>query len=226
MPFITRALACLSILSHLDKGITTDSLKKCPRARYAVEHGFEHARFEGVSQNAAEKMKQVFHRRKPHLAVRLWILDLTMLSFFKVRQTTRSPHRQTELIATVIYYAAFCGLREFVNVLTLEHSEHASVDSPSFTGDSTLLRLVSGEGYLKNPRRSRHDGANVTARDKDCMTPLHHASLRGHLHGFSFSTVRTQQPGMKTPGQHHSIARPSTVTSILHTLAKHQENYI
>jgi hypothetical protein len=42
--------ACLSILSHLNRGVTTASLTKCPLARCAAEHWFEHARFEGVLQ--------------------------------------------------------------------------------------------------------------------------------------------------------------------------------
>ena len=80
------AQACLSILLHLDKGVTEDSLTKYPLARYAAEHWFEHARFEGVSQHAAEAMKQLFHWRKPHLAVWLWIFDPTMPPFLQVRQ--------------------------------------------------------------------------------------------------------------------------------------------
>ena len=47
--------ACLSILLHLDKIGTRDSLIVFPLAQYAAEHWFEHARFEGVSRNAERR---------------------------------------------------------------------------------------------------------------------------------------------------------------------------
>jgi hypothetical protein len=95
-----------------------------------LQHRFEHALFEGVSQNADERMKQLFHRRMPHLAVQLWIFDPTMLSIFQVRQA----EVPLSLCGTPLHAATFCGLHEFTEVLTLEHSEH--VGSPSFTGES------------------------------------------------------------------------------------------
>jgi hypothetical protein len=68
------AKACLGILLHLDEGVTRGTLPKFPLVKYAAEHWFEHARFEGVSQ---EGMSQMFDPRKPHLAVWLWICDPT-----------------------------------------------------------------------------------------------------------------------------------------------------
>jgi hypothetical protein len=47
--FVTQA--CLSILLHLDKDVTRESLTKFPLAQYAAGHWFEHARFEGVSKS-------------------------------------------------------------------------------------------------------------------------------------------------------------------------------
>jgi hypothetical protein len=69
------AQACLGILLHLDENITEDVLKTFPLAEYAAEHWFGHARFEGVSENAEEAMKQLFDGNKPHLAVWVWIRD-------------------------------------------------------------------------------------------------------------------------------------------------------
>jgi hypothetical protein len=66
--------SCLGILPHLDK----DSLKDFPLAEYAAEHWVDHARFEDVSQNVEDGMKQLFDPSKPlkpHLAVCVWIYD-------------------------------------------------------------------------------------------------------------------------------------------------------
>ena len=68
------AQACLGMLLHFDKNITTQSLQQFPFAQYAAEHWFEHAHFEGVSQHVMEGMKQLFDRTKPHLSIWLWIL--------------------------------------------------------------------------------------------------------------------------------------------------------
>src|SRR5258708_7934548 len=70
------ALSCLGILLHLDEDIiTSDSLKDFPLAENAAEHWLDHARFEDVSQNVGDGMKQLFDPSKPHLAVCVWICD-------------------------------------------------------------------------------------------------------------------------------------------------------
>jgi hypothetical protein len=53
------AQACLGILLHLDKDVTRDSRSGFALVRYAAKHWFEHARFEGVSRNIDEGMKQL-----------------------------------------------------------------------------------------------------------------------------------------------------------------------
>jgi len=57
--------------------VTKDSLmpRQYPLVGYATEHWFEHARFEGVSQNVIEGMKRFIDRTKPHFAIWLWILS-------------------------------------------------------------------------------------------------------------------------------------------------------
>jgi hypothetical protein len=63
------AQACLGILLHLDKDVTYDSLESFPLALYAVGHWIDHARFEDVSQNVEDGMKQLFDPSKLHLAI-------------------------------------------------------------------------------------------------------------------------------------------------------------
>jgi len=54
--FVTQA--CLGVLLHFDKNITSLTLTEFPLAEYAAQHWFKHARFEGVSQHAVEGMNQ------------------------------------------------------------------------------------------------------------------------------------------------------------------------
>jgi len=64
------AQACLGILLHLDKDITTsDSLQDFPLAEYAARHWVDHVRLEDVSQYVEDGMKQLFDPSKPHLSV-------------------------------------------------------------------------------------------------------------------------------------------------------------
>jgi hypothetical protein len=70
------AQACLGILLHLDKDVTSDSLEDLPLAKYAAMHWAKHARFKGVSRNVEDGLKRLFDPRKPHLAVCLDILSM------------------------------------------------------------------------------------------------------------------------------------------------------
>jgi len=171
------AQACLGILLHLPEKITKEGLMKFPLAGYAAEHWFKHARFEGVSENADEGMKQLFDRREPHLAVWLWIYDPTRPSSSwdqDNRATASLPPRGTPL-----HYAAFCGLNNIVKVLAIENSRN--VNSRSFVDDSTPLHLASQERHVEFVRLLVEHGADRAAQDKDGWTPLHRASERGHV---------------------------------------------
>ena len=167
------AQACLGILLHLDKNITRNSLIKFPLAEYAAEHWFEHARFEGVSQNSGDGMKQLFDRRKSHFAVWLWIYDPTKPYG---NTSARCPVAPRE---TALHYASFCGLNEIVKVLVIEHPE--DVNSGSFHMRSTPLHLASKEGHVEVVRALIGHGADAAARTEDGSTPLHEASSGGHM---------------------------------------------
>ena len=169
------AQACLGILLHLDKDVSRDSLTKFPLTEYAAEHWFEHARFEGVSRTADKGMKQLFDRRKHHLAIWLWISDPTVLPSDRDKSAkVPSPARGTPL-----HYAAFCGLRDVVEVLAIEHPR--DVNSRRFKGESTPLHLALRKGHVEASRFLIEHGADATAQDKGGWTPLHWASGEGHL---------------------------------------------
>jgi len=169
------AKACLGILLHLDKDITSDALPKVPLAEYAAEHWFEHARFEGVIEGAEEGTSQMFDRRKPHLAVWLWIYDPTIPSWGRNKSANSplTPH------GTPLHYAGFCGLYEVVKVLTIEYPQ--DVNSRSFIGDETPLHLTSRVGHIDVARLLIEHGADVAAQSEHGTTPLHLASFGGHV---------------------------------------------
>jgi len=169
--------ACLGILLHLDKDITRDSLLKFPLARYAAEYWFEHARLEGVSQNVEEGMSQMFDRRKPHLAVWLWIYDPTTRFMFS-RQHKRANAPLTSH-GTPLHYAGFCGLYDVVKVLATEHPQ--DVNSRSFIDEETPLLLTSRVAHIDVAQFLIDHGADVAAQNKHGTTPLHQASLQGHV---------------------------------------------
>jgi ankyrin repeat protein len=169
------AQTCLGILLHLDKNVTRDNLIKFPLAKYAAEHWFKHARFEGVSQSADEGTKLLFDRRKRHFAIWLWIYDPTLPSW-KREEAAKLP---SPPLGTPLHYAAYCGLNDVVKVLSIEHPE--DVHSQTFDYEATPLHLASQEGHVKVTRMLIERGSNTAAHNTHDETPLHGASEGGHV---------------------------------------------
>ena len=159
------AQACFGILLHLDKAVTTDSLKNLPLAEYAAKHWVDHARFEGVLRKVEDGMKQLFEPGKPHLAACVWIYDPTVPTS-KRRNETPPPLPQTAL-----HYAAFWGLHPIVEFLITKHSQ--DVCSPDSTDNATPLHLASQMGQIDTVRMLIEHGANLAAQNKYGETPLH-----------------------------------------------------
>ena len=169
------AQACLGILLYLDKGVTRSTLPKFPLAEYAASHWFEHACFEDVSQHVFGGMKQLFDRRKPHLAIWLWIHDPTT-PFWRRKRIKKAPLTPD---GTPLHYASFCGLQDVVKDLAIEHPQ--DVNSRGFYGGETPLHLTSQVGHVDVARLLIEHGADAAAQDNDGMTPLHWASEGGHV---------------------------------------------
>ena len=169
------AKACLGILLHLDKDVTKGTLPQFPLAEYAAEHWFDHARLEGVSENAEEEMAQMFDRRRPHLAVWLWIYDPTLFSWERSKQEDAplTPH------GTPLHYAGFCGLYDVAKVLAAENPQ--DVNSQSFNGKEAPLHLTSRAGHIDLVRLLIEHGADAAAQSVNGRTPLHQASNWGHV---------------------------------------------
>ena len=164
--------ACLGMLLHLDRNIRRHGLLRHPLAKYAAEHWFEHARFEGVSQNAEEGMKQLFDRTKPHLSIWLWIHDPTL----RKRRKAEVPFLPD---GTPLHYAAFCGLRDIAKMLATKYPK--DVNSRSFNDGLTPLHLTSMTAHVDLVRMLTERGADVSAQSQGGKTPLHSASGMGRV---------------------------------------------
>ena len=166
---------CLGTLLHLDQNVEEESLTKFPLCEYAALNWVEHARFEGVSQNAEEGMKRLFDWRKPHLAIWLWIHDPTVPCWRRDKRAEGPlpPH------GTPLHYASFCGLHDVVKALAIERPQ--DVQSRGFTDDSTPLHLASQQGHVAVARILVEHGSDMAARDGQGWTPLHRASEEGHV---------------------------------------------
>jgi len=169
------AQACLGMLLPLDQTVTGASLRRFPLVKYAAEYWFEHARFEGVSQNVEEGMKRLFDQTKPYLSIWLWIHDPTVYSQQR-REEAEGPFPPR---GTPLHYAAFCGLYNISMILATDYPK--DVNSQSFDNASTPLHLTSREGYADVARMLVERGADVSAQAEDGRTPLHSASWGGHV---------------------------------------------
>jgi ankyrin repeat protein len=167
------ARACLGILLHLDTTITRDGLREYPLTLYAAQHWIDHARFENVSQNAEDGIKELFDPRKRHLAIWVWIFDPGNLTRPKLAERPLQPR------GTPLHFAAVCGLHMIVEFLAVEHSQ--DVDSRRFEDEWTPLHAASAFGHVEVARALIDHGADVTARAIDGHTPLHEASGKGHI---------------------------------------------
>ena len=169
--------ACLGMLLHLDQNITRHSLTRFPLAEYAAEHWLEHARFEGVSPNVEEGMKQLFDRTKAHLSIWLWMYDPTV-AYWQRRENLR-PDGPSPPRGTPLHYTAFCGLHHIAKILATEYP--TDVNSQGFDNSSTPLHLASRKGHVDVARMLVGLGADMSVQDKDGRTPLHLASSRDRV---------------------------------------------
>jgi len=167
------ARACLGVLLQIDEDVTKDDLKRFPLASYAAEHWAGHARFEGVSSNIQDGMRRLFDPDSHHVSVCLWIYgpDLRTGSF-----RSECP---SQVKASRLLYAAWCGLHDIVQFLIVERSQN--VNARGFRHEETPLSVASRRGYSEVARVLLEHGADTETRDNDTFSPLERSSNNGHV---------------------------------------------
>lgn len=145
--------ACLGILLHFDKDVVTrGSLIDFPLVEYASKHWIDHVRFEDVSQNVEDGLKQLFDPGKPHLTICVWIHDPVV----HTRSQTERAERPLSLTLSHYDYAAFWGLDSVKEFLIIEHPQEVRSQDP--TGNDTtshhdLLDIdIEGESPSQPPK--------------------------------------------------------------------------
>ena len=166
---------CLGILLHLNKDVTSDSLQYFPLAGYAAEYWADHARFEGVSQNVEDGVKQLFDPSKPHLMICVWIYGPAV----PTRQQMTRNKTPLPLPQTSLHYAASWGLHPVVDFLVIERSQDVCSRDP--TDNATPLHLASRNGHVEAACKLIERGGDLTAQNNDGETPLHLASKEGEV---------------------------------------------
>jgi len=160
--------ACLGILLHLDKTITSDGLKNFPLARYAAEHWADHVRFRNVSASMQDGMEDLFDPRKPHFAIWIWISDPSNLLNRFQRSTYPLQPRGSSL-----HYAAILGVHELITFLVIECSQDVNVSGLAY--NRTPLHVAITHGHVEFARVLVEHGADVNSQDYFKSTPLHFA---------------------------------------------------
>ena len=162
------AQACFGILLHLDKDITSNSLRTYPLAKYAAKYWVEHVRFDGVSENVEEGMKRLLDTSKPHLAIWVWLCILEI-----PRTQTRHGRAKRPLpsVGSFLQYAVE-HLRDSDVHAQQGHGADAMVQEADLC---TPLLFALLKGSVNLTRWLVKHGADAMVQDKDGSTPLRSA---------------------------------------------------
>jgi ankyrin repeat protein len=170
---IIVAQACLGVLLHIDENVTKDELGEFPLANYAAEHWVGHARFEDVSPYIEDGMKCLFDPNNHHLSIWVWICDPE-----SGKRKFHKSERPSELEATPLHYAAFCGLHDVSKFLIVERSQ--DVNARGFDHNETPLGIASRLGHSEVARVLLEHRANAEARDDYDWSALEWAVANGY----------------------------------------------
>jgi len=171
------ARACLGVLLQLDYSIDKTMIKGFPLTQYAAMHWVDHACFEDVSSYIRDGMDRLFDKDKPHLAAWLWVYNRDNefnMNHDGEDMVTDHPEPPD---AVPLYYAALCGLYDFVEHLLEVRPEDLNSEGGVW---GTPLGAALRKGHLDIARFLLEHGADGEKRGSMGQTALHIASIRGY----------------------------------------------
>ena len=168
------AQGCLGVLLHLGENVTKRGLEKFPLVKYAAEHWVGHAQFERASPDIQDGMKRLFDPKNRHFPIWIWIHDPERSCHLSERSEYPS-----QLRATPLHYAAFCGIHDVIKFLIVERSQ--DVNARGFYYDETSLSVASRKGHLNVVRVLLEHSADHETRDKFGWRPLEWVSTTEHV---------------------------------------------
>jgi hypothetical protein len=191
------AEACLAVLLRLGELVDEDHVKeKFPLARYAAEHWVDHARFENVSSQVLQGMKDLFDPDKPYFAAWLEVHDIdtkprpgSLFYIFAPLDGERSKS------GNPLYYAALCGFHDVAEELIIKHPQQVYTTGGYFM--SPLGAALRG-GHLKIAQVLYERGADVDIQGNNNLTPLYGASVFGHFEIVQWLLDRRANPNHRS----------------------------
>ena len=165
---ITRA--CLGVL--LRDPSDESAAATTPLALYAAEHWVAHSKVKDVASRVRNGMESLFDPDGPYFSA--WV----KLHNPDRRRWYDGLEHKTQPGAAPLYYAAFLGLHEIVEHLSLKYGQYANAIGG---GVGTALHIASTDGHIEVVRSLLKCGVDVDARGANSMSPLQFASGNGRL---------------------------------------------
>ena len=171
------AKACLGVLLRLDQQVNENNVeKRFPLARYAAEHWVDHAKFEQVSSQVWEAIKDLFHPDKPSFAAWLRVHDIDV-DHQELPLYTFSIPLLSKLAAAPLYYAALCGFHDLADHLIMKYPQQVNARGGFY---ASPLGVALGREYFDIAQLLYEHGADVDVLGHMDGTPLRAASYRGN----------------------------------------------
>ena len=164
--------ACLSVLLNLGHPVDKGTVEKCPMAAYAARYWVEHAKFESVSSQIQDLVNRLFDPHGPYFATWVWIYDVDHP--WKESMSTVHP---TPPEAKSLYYAALCGFRNSVDILTHTYPTDVNAQGGSF---GTALNAAFDKGEVDIALALLQRGADINALDIFGESSLYRAARDGN----------------------------------------------
>ena len=165
------ARACLGVLLH--DNIDQHGSDAIRFAEYAARYWVTHACIENVACRIRNETEELFNPDKPYFSA--W------LQLYNSNNRLWSQELQSQMqsgTAPLLYHAAFCGLHEFVERLSLKYPQYANAIG-GLVG--TKLHSAADAGHVEVVRSLLTCGVDVDPRGLSDQTPLQLASYKGHI---------------------------------------------